>query len=188
MLDNIILGLLLFKCLSIYDIKKAIDQTVSFFYSSSYGNIIPALKKLEKNELVIVKESVVNGRNRKEYTITDKGRAGFKKWLSQEIKIGKIQDEALLRLFFFTEISENERIQLLEEYTRKLESKILDLKAVENEARKMKIDKKYLEPFNYRVATLEFGIKYYQFELKWYNNFINKIKRKELSDDNQKEN
>lgn len=188
MLDNIILGLLLFKSLSIYEIKKAIDQTVSFFYSSSYGNIIPALKKLEKNEFVVVKENVVNGRNRKEYTITDKGRFSFKDWLSKEIKIGKIQDEALLRLFFFTEIPETERVQLLEEYTKKLEAKILELKTIENEARKMKIDKKYLEPFNYRVATLEFGIKSYQFELKWYNNFINKIKRKELSDDYQKDN
>jgi PadR family transcriptional regulator, regulatory protein AphA len=180
MLDNIILGLLLYKSLSVYDIKKAIDVTVSFFYSSSYGNIIPALKKLEVNQYVTITESVLNGRNRKEYTITDNGRAKFKEWLAQNVNIGKIQDEALLKLFFLTEIPVEKRIKMLEEYTVKLNEKIIELKAVESETRKMDVDQKYKEAFNYRISTLEFGIHYYQFELTWYNNIIDKIKRKEL--------
>jgi PadR family transcriptional regulator, regulatory protein AphA len=180
MLDNIILGLLLFRSLSIYDIKKAIDQSVSFFYSSSYGNIIPALKKLEKNELVDIRQSVVNGRNRKEYTITNKGLVQFKTWLSQEINIGKIQDEALLRLFFLSEIPSEDRIKLLEDYLSQLMAKITELETIESETRKMEIDEKYREPFNYRIATLEFGIRYYQFELDWYKSVIERIKRKEL--------
>jgi PadR family transcriptional regulator AphA len=180
MLDNIILGLLLFRSLSVYEIKKGIDTTVSFFYSSSYGNIIPALKKLEKNDFVSIEEKVVNGRNRKEYTITKAGRASFKAWLSQEINIGKIQDEALLRLFFLTELPVKKRIKLLKDYVKKLKGKIGELEAIEGETRKMEVKAKHREAFNYRIATLEFGIAYYQFELIWYSNIIHKIKRKEL--------
>ena len=142
MLDNIILGLLLFRSLSIYEIKKAIDGTVSFFYSSSYGNIVPALKKLEKNDLVTINENVVNGRNRKEYTMTDKGREKFKSWLSQEINIGKIQDEALLRFFFITELSTEARIELLEGYVDKLKSKTAELNLIRDETMKMEIPRK----------------------------------------------
>ncbi len=180
MLDNIILGLLLFRSLSVYEIKKAIEETVSFFYSSSYGNIIPALKKLEKNEYVTIEEKVVNGRNRKEYTITGKGHETFKTWLSQEVNIGKIQDEALLRFFFLTELPVEDRIKLLKDYTDKLKMKISELKAVESETRQMKVEENMREAFNYRIATLEYGIRYHQFELKWYNDIISKIKRKEL--------
>jgi DNA-binding PadR family transcriptional regulator len=180
MLDNIILGLLLFKKLSVYDLKKALDEYVCFFYSSSYGNIIPTLRKLEKSKAVTVNETVVNGRNRKEYTITAEGRKKFKLWLSKEISIGKTQNEALLRLFFLTELPAKERIKLLQDYSKKLKENIVELKAIESETKKMQIPVEYKEPFNYRVITLDFGIKYYEFELSWYNNIIKKIKNNEL--------
>jgi DNA-binding PadR family transcriptional regulator len=180
MLDNIILGLLLFKSLSIYRIKKAIEQYVSFFYSPSYGNIIPALKKLEKNKFVSVKEVIVNGRNNKEYTITGKGREEFKLWLSEEISIGKTQNEALLRLYFLTELPVKKRLEILCDYIAKLKDTIKELKAVESETKKMQVPEKFSEAFNYRIATLDFGLQYYRFELRWYNNILKKIENKEL--------
>lgn len=180
MLENIILGLLQFKKLSVYDIKKALDEYMCFFYSSSYGSIIPTLKKLEKNNAVNVNENVVNGRNRKEYSITEQGHAIFKSWLSQEISIGKTQNEALLRLFFLTELPVEKRIKLIEEYCTKLESMIQEIKTVETETKKMEIPEKYREPFNYRVATIDFGVKYYEFELNWYKDILNKIKNNML--------
>jgi DNA-binding PadR family transcriptional regulator len=180
MLDNIILGLLLFKSLSIYRIKKAIEEYVSFFYSPSYGNIIPALKKLEKNKLVTIREVIVNGRNNKEYTITEKGRESFRSWLSKEISIGKTQNEALLRLYFLTELPQEKQIELLNSYVAELKTTIKVLRAVGRETMKMEIPEKYREAFNYRIATLDFGLQYYRFEMKWYNNIIRKIKNKEM--------
>lgn len=180
MLDNILLGLLLFKSLSMYDLKKTIDQTVGFFYSSSYGNIQPALKKLEKNKHVTVSEQIVNGRNRKEYTISEKGREQFKNWLSQDIAIGKIQDEGLLRLFFMTEIPKSKRIEILEKYIADLVEKVKTLEIVEKETKKTEVPPQYRQAFNYRVATLDFGLHYYQFELTWYKNILNQIKENQL--------
>ncbi len=176
MLDRIILGLLLYRSLSIYEIKKAIEQSVGFFYSSSYGNIQPSLKKLERDQLVNTEQKVVNGRNRKEYSITANGRKQFKAWLSREIKIGKIQDEGLLRLFFLAELSDKEQLKLLEHYTGKLKQKITELKKVEEEVKKIKVAKKYQQAMFYRMATLAFGIRYYQFELQWYENLIQPVR------------
>jgi DNA-binding PadR family transcriptional regulator len=163
-----------------YDLKKAIEKTVGFFYSSSYGNIQPALKKLEKNKHVTVVEQIINGRNRKEYSITEKGREQFKNWLSQDINIGKIQDEGLLRLFFMTEIPKKKRIEILENYITRLKEKIVELEIVEKETKKADVPSQFQEAFNYRITTLNFGIEYYQFELNWYEKVIHKIKENQL--------
>jgi DNA-binding PadR family transcriptional regulator len=180
MLENIILGLLLYKKLSIYEIKKAMDQYVCFFYSSSYGSIIPTLKKMEKNQYVVSNQMVANGRNRKEYELTEVGRNKFIVWLSEEISIGKTENEALLRLFFLSEIPVNERISILNAYIEKLQKTVNELKAIENETLKMNVPKQLEEVFNYRIATIDFGIKYYEFEMDWFRNIINKIINKEI--------
>jgi PadR family transcriptional regulator AphA len=178
MLDRIILGLLLYRSLSIYEIKKAIEGTVGFFYSSSYGNIQPSLKKLEKHDLVNTEQKVVNGRNRKEYIITEKGREQFMIWLSQEINIGKIQDEGLLHLFFLAELSKKNQIELLRNYAGTLKRKIAELEQVEKEIKKIKVSSEHKEAFYYRAATLDFGIQYYHFELKWYENLIQNVEKR----------
>ena len=162
---------------STYDIKKVIEGSVGFFYSSSYGHIHPALKKLEKNKLVSITENVVNGRNRKEYAITPKGRNHFKAWLQLEINVGKTQDEGLLRMFFLAELPKAKQIILLNNYLNKLKQKIVDLKEVEKEIRKKDIPKKLIKAFNYKVETLDFGIQYYNFVIKWYENIMRKIKK-----------
>ncbi len=180
MLENVILGLLLYKKLSIYDMKKAIEQSVGFFYSSSYGNIHPAMKKLEAKGFVSVQEKLVHGRNRKEYSITEEGIGQFQIWLSQDIKVGKIQDEGLLHLYFLAELKEDKRIELLNRYIEKLSEKVIELSEVENAIRKIEVPDKYREALNYRIITIDFGLKYYKFELTWYKDIINKIKRKEI--------
>jgi DNA-binding PadR family transcriptional regulator len=58
MLDKIILGFLQVKDLTAYDIKKAMENSVNYFYSSSFGSINPALKKLEKMNMVTCTEIV----------------------------------------------------------------------------------------------------------------------------------
>jgi DNA-binding PadR family transcriptional regulator len=180
MLENIILGFLLFRTLTTYDIKKALESSVNFFYSSSYGSIVPTLKKLEQNEMVSVEERVVNGRNRKEYTITEQGHGKFVSWLSEKIGIGKTQDEGLLRLYFLTELPVRRRIELLEQYCVRLQAKVQELKATEEEFRNTDVPEKCREAFNYRIITVDFGIRYYQFEYDWYREIIGKIERNEL--------
>lgn len=180
MLENIILGLLLYKKLSIYEIKKAMDQYVCFFYSSSYGSIIPTLKKMEINQSVVSNQTIANGRNRKEYELTELGHKKFIEWLGNDISIGKTENEALLRLFFLSEIPIHERICILNTYIEKLQNTVNELKAIENETQKMNVQDKYKEAFLYRISTINFGIKYYEFEIDWFTNIINKINNKEL--------
>lgn len=47
MLEYIILGFLLSKDLTGYDLKQRMAKSTSFFFDASFGSIYPALKRLE---------------------------------------------------------------------------------------------------------------------------------------------
>jgi PadR family transcriptional regulator AphA len=47
-----ILGLLSIEPMSGYDIRRNLDESLSYFWSESYGQIYPSLKKLEASRLI----------------------------------------------------------------------------------------------------------------------------------------
>ena len=57
-----------------YDIARTVEQTTNGCCSPSEGTIYPVLRDFEENGLVTQEAEVVSGRERKVYTLTDKGR------------------------------------------------------------------------------------------------------------------
>ncbi|MCG8686764.1 MAG: PadR family transcriptional regulator, partial [Desulfobacterales bacterium] len=102
MQDKILLGFLMQGCQTGYAIKKQMEKSTNLFFNTSAGSIYPAFQKLEKEELVTKEERLDGGRAKKIYTITPKGKTVFKEWLNNDLPIGKIKQEALLRTFFFS--------------------------------------------------------------------------------------
>jgi PadR family transcriptional regulator, regulatory protein AphA len=47
-----ILGMLSLRPMSGYDTRKTVQESIRFFWSESYGQIYPALKRLEAQKLV----------------------------------------------------------------------------------------------------------------------------------------
>jgi DNA-binding PadR family transcriptional regulator len=84
-MEFVILGLLMIRGLSQYDIRKALQQKVSPFYSASLGSIQAALKKLEGNGHIEINEVIENGRGKKIYTINHTGRQYFMDWMLSSI-------------------------------------------------------------------------------------------------------
>ncbi|OHD16494.1 MAG: hypothetical protein A2Y34_15150 [Spirochaetes bacterium GWC1_27_15] len=182
MLDKILLGLLHYKDLTIYEIKKAIETNIHFFYSSSYGSIHPSIKKLESSKMIIFKNEVENGRNKKIYSITEKGKIEFQNWLLSEINIAKTQEQGVLRLYFLNFLPKPERIAVLKNYHLSLTKELEALANVEKESHEKIKDLKpeFKEIVSYQMTSLDFGINYYTFVIKWYSDLINKIEKGEL--------
>lgn len=61
-----------------YDIARTVERTTSGCCSPSEGGLYPALREFEEGGYVTSKLEVVSGRQRKVYTLTDKGRRAFK--------------------------------------------------------------------------------------------------------------
>jgi DNA-binding PadR family transcriptional regulator len=103
----VILGLLSIESShSGYDIRKAIQGSVGYFWGESYGQIYPALKRLAAAKLIAPVKSKAAGpkatapRRRQEYVLTEAGRTELRQWLALPFHNDPPRNEFLLKLFF----------------------------------------------------------------------------------------
>jgi len=61
-----------------YDVARAVEATTNGCCSPTEGTIYPVLREFEDGGYVTAVSEVVSGRERRVYTLTDKGRAAFK--------------------------------------------------------------------------------------------------------------
>jgi len=108
--QSIILGFLMQKSMTGYDLKKSFSMSFSFFSGLSYGSIYPALKKMEELGQVSKKVEIQDGSpNRKIYTITEKGRKAFLESLRRPLIPERHKSSFLMKLFFFAHLAPEER-------------------------------------------------------------------------------
>jgi len=97
----VILGLLSERDLTGYEIKKIVDIRFSFFWNESYGQIYPELKKLECQNLIIVKKSQeISRREKTLYSITENGLKELRSWLEKPNEKESVRFEILLKVYF----------------------------------------------------------------------------------------
>jgi PadR family transcriptional regulator, regulatory protein AphA len=98
-----ILGMLaLGKKKSGYDLKKAIATSTANFWSESYGNIYPTLRKLLAEGAIQEgsEKALANKRQKQLYSITERGSQALAEWLRQPVATRSEDNELLLKLFF----------------------------------------------------------------------------------------
>ena len=95
----VILGFLVDRPRSGYDIRKAVEASLGNFWNESFGQIYPALKELEAQGLVRREAGAGEGR-RQVYAITPAGRAVFDAWLREPATPHVYRVETLVKVFF----------------------------------------------------------------------------------------
>ncbi len=116
-MQSVLLGFLMSRSMTGYDLKKAFSMSFSFFSGLSYGSIYPALKKMENQGLISKHLEIQDGApNRKIYTVTDEGRKAFLVALKSPLVFEKPKNSFLMRLFFFSHLSPEERNAVAAEY------------------------------------------------------------------------
>ena len=100
--SNALLGLLSIEPMSGYDMRQLISESIGYFWSESYGQIYPALKRMLADGLVeIMKDEDGEGHPAKKvYRLTEAGRLRLKEWLGIPVRPHKHRNEMLLKLFF----------------------------------------------------------------------------------------
>ena len=114
-----ILGLLHYRDMHGYQIKKTIENQFGHMWTINYGQIYPNLKKLKDEGLVTMIEETNQGEkgpSRKMYSITDKGSRIFLEWLeSLPEKSMLLRDPFLMRFVFFGFGDKKRSIEIVEE-------------------------------------------------------------------------
>jgi DNA-binding PadR family transcriptional regulator len=82
-----------------YRIKQFIERAASFFWSVSYGQIYPELRRLEATGMVRGRDVTSSGRRRREYSLAPAGARELDRWLTEPAEPSMwLRNEGMLRL------------------------------------------------------------------------------------------
>jgi DNA-binding PadR family transcriptional regulator len=161
---RVILGMLKLGVATGYDIKQVIDGSTRFFWTASYGQIYPELKRLRKAGLVRAEQAPRGKVKRTVYSLTPKGEKALHDWLTDnENVLFEIRDESLLRLFFGDLLSPEEVIANL-----RTQQQIFEL--ILQRFREIEVDAKEgaEEGQVYPYVALRYGLDFITFARDWY--------------------
>ncbi len=192
-MDILILGMLMLKKLTIYEMRKHIEMNFTSMSSSSMGSIQAAIKKLLHHGMVRFDEYVENGVNKKMYEITDAGREYFLAAISKPM-LHKEKSMELAKLFFMGMVESGKRPELLAAYIAELRKELAFLNDVKRRTDAMpEIDDVFLAQIQentvgqrfsvsklrdiafYQVAMLELAIAKIDAEITWFEGFVKRL-------------
>lgn len=202
-MENIILSMLIFKAMTLYEIRAYIQRNLSTVCSDSMGSIQTAVKNLIKKGFIEVREYSENGKNKKQYSITSVGLDSYKEWIGTPINISKMTNMEEGKLFFLGVAPKEKRIAFLKDYISSLENEYEKFKAIkdfadqareaviEENASRVKKDKKteknllsvaqekniktVLEnTYEYQMHILDYGISRTKADIEFYKVLLNK--------------
>lgn len=177
----LILGFLMIRSLTVYEIKTTLERKISPFYAASFGSIQNAIKNLLAAGQINYSEKVENGRNKKEYFITEVGQMAFLAWMKTEIPITKFNNEALVRVFFLGFLEKEEQLRLLDRY---IEGLTAEYEQMLNYQKTVKISptlQNKQEIVKFQLASLDYGIRELAFELSWYQELAKNIREDKIN-------
>jgi PadR family transcriptional regulator AphA len=121
-----ILGLLSWRSLSGYDLKKMFQDSVGLYWSGNNNEIYRTLVNLHKESQVSME--VLPQENlpaRKIYSITEKGRSELRRWLLATTDLPQVKHTLLIQLAWADQLSAAELDELLGRYEDELMTQLL---------------------------------------------------------------
>jgi hypothetical protein len=201
-MDKIILGILMLRRMTAYELRNTIRDNFKSMCSDSLGSIQVALKKLLSLKMVTFEELVEKGINKKRYAITDIGEKVLMEWIKIPIDISKTKNIDIGKLLFMGYIPKNEQKNLINKIILSLEEEYSELKnlkesinfenerlgienylltdteyqeRIKNLNKKNNVSKNIKEISKFTLATLDYGIDVVDFNIKWFKKLKTKI-------------
>lgn len=194
-MDKIILGILMLRRMTTYEIRNAIKNNFKSICSDSLGSIQIALKKLLELGMVTCEELVEKGVNKKRYSITDAGQETLMEWLRVPVDISKTKNMDFGKILFMGYMPKENQKELIDKIILSLEEEYLSLKAVKESINAedercafesyLLTDKEYQDRIKtlngsnnisqnineiskFTLATLDYGIDMASFNIAWF--------------------
>ena len=172
-----VLGILSFGPMSGYDIKKFYEQSVASFWSESYGQIYPILKRLAKDGLATRSIQRQEGRpDRHIYAITSKGRRELQRWLIEPIGRHIGRHEIILKLIFGKQISIADNIRQIERFRDRQKNELDEVKELKRQFQKEAAGNLNLQ---FWLIAIEYGNYVNQAYLQWAQKALAALKKME---------
>jgi DNA-binding PadR family transcriptional regulator len=156
-----------------YDLRKAVESSVGYFWGESYGQIYPTLKQLVAEGLIVPSQPASAPRKRRqEYSLTDAGRACLQEWLALPFQNDPPRNEFLLKLFFGREAAPSVSIAHIRELQQKNQDMLATLQQLDALARSQTAQNPHLP---YWMLTLSLGTALTRAALEWGDSAIEQL-------------
>ena len=159
-LRHAVLGLLAETPSSGYDLLKRFESSLAFVWPAQHSQVYGELGKLAEAGLIEV--TGTGARNRREYGITETGRAELNRWLTEPGADSAYRSAALLRVFFLWALPREEGAAYLKEFARHNQERHAGLTSLRDQAEWVGDPVQVCE-----WLALEFGIRASQSSGQW---------------------
>ena len=167
-LSHAILGFLDYRPMSGYDLKKFFDQSVAHFWSATQSHIYKALENLEQDGMVESQVIQQEGKpNRKQYKITNAGRAELRRWVSTPLPVEAKREAWLIQVFFAHHLDNQEIASLFENRIERLRNSLSQCQLAQENIDKNSRHGELKRLQSLWQLTLDYGIDYYENEINW---------------------
>lgn len=177
-LGFILLGLLIGKPMTGYDLKAFFKNSVNFFWSAELSQIYRELSRLEKQGYISSRIEHQEGKpNKKIYDVTEEGQAEFLKWLKEfPGNLTPIsRNEFLVRIFFSSKLSKDELVHQLVRYIQQQEEEAKIYGSIEEKMNSKTAGGECDPDTFHRRLTVRRGIYFTQSEIGWAKECIEEI-------------
>jgi PadR family transcriptional regulator, regulatory protein AphA len=128
----VVLGMVRLGARSGYEIKRAVELSIRFFWTISQAQIYPSLKRLESEALLEGRAEPRGRRPRRVYEITEAGEAALKRWLRRSEPMPfELRDIGLVKLFFADALEREDALVLLGALRSRSAERVAALREVE---------------------------------------------------------
>ncbi|HEY3844355.1 MAG TPA: PadR family transcriptional regulator [Acidimicrobiales bacterium] len=134
--DYVVLGMIRLGARSGYEIKRAVELSIRFFWTISQAQIYPSLERLEEAGLVEGASEPAGRRQRRTFQITGPGETALQEWLRRDEPMPfELRDIGMVKLFFADALDADEALTLLRSLIKRSEERVATLRSIEPAAR-----------------------------------------------------
>jgi DNA-binding PadR family transcriptional regulator len=172
-----LLGLLNYGAMTGYELNKAFNDSLGFFWQGQTSQIYRELGAMERNGWLTGERIIQDEKpNKKIYHITDSGKTELQSWLaSPEADISdamRVRNAFLMRVFFAGETSEEQALSMLMDFRAKCLDALASLGSTSGSIEKYGAMFAGESRSKYWEIAASFGKTYYRAGLEWAENAI----------------
>ena len=156
--DYVVLGMIRLGARSGYEIKRAVELSIRFFWTISQAQIYPSLERLEAAGLVEGCSEPLGKRKRRTFEITEAGETALREWLQRDEPMPfELRDVGMVKVFFADALDVDEALSLVTSLKQRSEERAATLRSIEPAAQRSADEGNALPGL-----TLRMGIAFHQ--------------------------
>ncbi|MGI8768408.1 MAG: PadR family transcriptional regulator [Propionibacteriaceae bacterium] len=173
-LRHALLGLLAREPMTGYQLSRALERTIGYFWHANHSQVYPQLKALSEAGLARPEALAGPGpRENKRFHLSDLGRAELRSWLSRPVKLGPDRDEFVVRVYSIWLLDPDDAVRIVTEHRQLHADRLAEYQSIRQALGE---PTEPSDPQFAQRATLQAGLGYSQHRIAWSDWMLDRLR------------